>query len=170
MIDGRTVYTPLFAGVYWEMQDTLIEDIDRIEVIRGPGGTIWGANAVNGVINIITLSSRDTLGSLVTATGGNVEQGAVAARYGGGDAAFAYRIWGKSFTRAPAYHPDGRNFDDWRRCRRVSGSIGQQRTAIISWSPAVLTAWKLEPSSASVPIHRRLSSTRKETPTSPASM
>jgi iron complex outermembrane receptor protein len=115
MIDGRSVYTPLFAGVYWEMQDTLIEDIDRIEVIRGPGGTIWGANAVNGVINIITLSSRDTLGSLVTATGGNVEQGAVAARYGGGDAAFAYRIWGKSFTRAPAYHPDGRNFDDWRR-------------------------------------------------------
>ena len=58
LIDGRSVYTPLFAGVYWEMQDTLIEDIDRIEVIRGPGGTIWGANAVNGVINIITRNAQ----------------------------------------------------------------------------------------------------------------
>ena len=58
LIDGRSVYTPLFAGVYWESQNTLIEDIDRIEVIRGPGGTIWGSNAVNGVINIITKSSQ----------------------------------------------------------------------------------------------------------------
>src|ERR1041384_1068228 len=63
LVDGRSVYTRLFAGVYWEMQDLLLEDIDRIEVILGPGGTVWGANAVNGVINIITKDARDTFRS-----------------------------------------------------------------------------------------------------------
>jgi iron complex outermembrane receptor protein len=60
MIDGRTVYTPLFSGVFWDVQNVLLEDVERIEVISGPGGTLWGANAVNGVINIITKSARDT--------------------------------------------------------------------------------------------------------------
>src|SRR5579872_5401121 len=97
LIDGRSVYTPLFAGVYWEMQDTLIEDIDRIEVIRGPGGTIWGANAVNGVINIITKNAKETRGALVSAGGGNVEQGFLNARYGGGSDNLAWRVFGRGF-------------------------------------------------------------------------
>jgi iron complex outermembrane recepter protein len=115
LIDGRSVYTPLFAGVYWDMQDVMIEDIDRIEVIRGPGGTIWGSNAVNGVINIITKKAQDTRGTLVSAGGGNVDQGFLNWRYGAGTDAFSYRIYGKGFTRAPEEHSDGQNFDDWRR-------------------------------------------------------
>ena len=59
LIDGRAVYSPLFAGTYWEVQDTMLEDVDRIEVIRGPGGILWGANAVNGIINIVTKRPLD---------------------------------------------------------------------------------------------------------------
>src|SRR3979409_2219688 len=115
LIDGRSVYTPLFAGVYWEVQDTLLEDVDRIEVIRGPGGTIWGANAVNGVINIITKSARDTQGALLSAGGGNVDQGSVDARYGSGNGKnFNYRIYGKGFARGPEFHADHAAFDNWR--------------------------------------------------------
>src|SRR5262249_12409705 len=64
LMDGRSVYTPLFAGVYWQVQDTLLEDVDGIEVVRGPGGTIWGANAVNGIVNVITKNSQETQGGL----------------------------------------------------------------------------------------------------------
>ena len=115
LIDGRTVFTPLFDGTYWEVWLTFMEDIDRIEVIRGPGGTIWGPNAVNGVINVITRSSKETRGMLATAGGGNEEQGFAGFRYGGGnDKDFSYRFYGKGFTRSPEVHSDGRNFDDWR--------------------------------------------------------
>jgi iron complex outermembrane receptor protein len=115
LIDGRTVYTPLFAGTYWEVQDTLLEDIDRIEVIRGPGGAIWGPNAVNGVVNIITRPAKDTRGSYASVRGGNEEQASGDFRYGGGDGdKLNYRFYGKSFSRGPEYHPDHRDFDDWR--------------------------------------------------------
>ncbi len=115
LIDGRSVYTPLFAGVYWQVQATPLEDIERIEVIRGPGGTIWGANAVDGVINIITRSAKDTQGSMLSLGGGNVEQGTGGFRYGGGNGrGFSYRIYGMGFTRGPQFHSDHRNFDDWR--------------------------------------------------------
>jgi iron complex outermembrane receptor protein len=82
LIDGRTVYSPLFSGVYWDIQEVVLEDVDRIEVISGPGATMWGANAVNGVINIITKSAAVTQGALLSATAGKDERNG-AVRYGG---------------------------------------------------------------------------------------
>lgn len=114
IIDGRTVYTTLLAGTYWEVQDTVMEDIDRIEVIRGPGGTIWGPNAVNGVINIITRTAGETQGALVAVGGGSVEQGFFTSRYGGNSGKLDYRGYAKGFNRAPQFHTDGANFDHWR--------------------------------------------------------
>jgi iron complex outermembrane recepter protein len=115
LIDGRSVYTPLFAGVYWELQNVLLEDVERIEVIRGPGGTIWGANAVNGVINIITKSTKDTHGALTSVSGGNVDQGIGEFRYGAGNGnGLDFRVYGLGFGRAAEFHPDHSSFDDWQ--------------------------------------------------------
>lgn len=115
LIDGRSVYSPLFAGVFWEVQDLLLEDIERIEVIRGPGGTLWGANAVNGVINIITKHSKETQGGLVTLGGGTEERTFGGVRYGGAlGEQLHYRVYGKFFNRDALFHPTGSDFDDWR--------------------------------------------------------
>lgn len=115
LIDGRSVYAPLFAGVYWQAQATPLEDVERIEVIRGPGGTIWGANAVDGVINIITKSSKDTRGSMMSLGGGNVDQGTANFRNGGGNGrGLTYRVYGMGFLRGAQFHADGNNFDEWR--------------------------------------------------------
>src|SRR4029077_20977046 len=114
LIDGRNVYTPLFAGVNWKLQNMMLEDVDRIEVIRGPGGTIWGTNAVNGVINIITKNSKDSQGTLVAVGGGNMDLGTGEFRYGGGGGHLTYRVYGMAFGRGPEFHTDGDRFDDWQ--------------------------------------------------------
>jgi iron complex outermembrane recepter protein len=114
LIDGRSVYTPLFAGVYWQVQATPLADVERIEVIRGPGGTIWGANAVDGIINIITKPAQDTHGAMVALGGGDVDQGSGTVRYGGSNRGFNYRVYGMGFTRSPEFHSAAPNFDDWR--------------------------------------------------------
>ena len=116
LIDGRSVYTPLYAGVYWDVQDTLLEDLDRIEVISGPGATQWGANAVNGVINITTKSAKDTQGGLLLGGVGTDLRNSAGARYGGQLApGVYYRVYGKYFDRGDSVRSDGRRSNDaWR--------------------------------------------------------
>jgi iron complex outermembrane receptor protein len=112
LIDGRSVYTPLYSGVYWDAQEVVADDIDRIEVISGPGATLWGANAVNGVINIITRQSADTQGGLVTATAGNLERQGTA-QFGGALAdAATYRVYAKGFERSALDTPSGPSAND----------------------------------------------------------
>ena len=116
MIDGRTVYTPTFSGVYWDQIDMPLDNIERIEVIRGPGSTIWGANAVNGVISILTKSAKATKGGLVQAGGGSeMAQGVV--QYGGDIGASAdFRVFGKGLSVGNSANADGSGaYDRWSR-------------------------------------------------------
>ncbi|HNJ92847.1 MAG TPA: TonB-dependent receptor [Nitrosomonas sp.] len=119
LMDGRSVYSPIFSGVLWEQQDTLIEDIERIEVIRGPAATVWGANAVNGVINIITKKAAETQGTLLSAGGGSFEHGFFGARYGGKiNEETPFRVYAKGFTRDHMISPEGANrHDQWHSAR-----------------------------------------------------
>lgn len=111
LVDGRTIYDRAFAGVSWELEDLLLDDIDRIEVIRGPGAAIWGANAVNGVINIVTKAASETQGGLVRVDAGRAgEQGA--ARYGGTRGPAAYRVYSQWTRRDQSLIAPGTRADD----------------------------------------------------------
>ena len=108
LIDGRTVYSSLFSGVFWDVQDTLLEDIERVEVVRGPGATLWGANAVNGVIDIISKPAAETQGGLVRVVGGTDPQLQASVRYGGRvDADTHYRVYAKATHSGRSRLADG---------------------------------------------------------------
>ena len=134
--DGRSIYTPLFSGVFWDVQGSMLEDLERIEVIRGPGATLWGANAVNGVINIISRSSKDTQGVLITGGAGNEERGFGGVRYGGklSDNAF-FRVYGTYFNRDDSALPNGASANDaWQLGRwgfRVDWDVSEQNLITI---------------------------------------
>jgi iron complex outermembrane receptor protein len=130
LMDGRTIYTPLFSGVFWEETDTVLEDLDRIEVIRGPGATLWGANAVNGVINIITKSAKETQGTLISGGGGIEERGFGTVRYGGQLASNVYyRVYGKYSDHDEFTQADGRGAtDNWSMAQggfRIDGAASE---------------------------------------------
>ncbi|MGA8111982.1 MAG: TonB-dependent receptor [Acidobacteriaceae bacterium] len=117
LVDGRSVYTPLFAGVYWDVLDLPLRDIDHIEVIRGPGGTIWGPNAANGVINIITKSASETHGVMASGLAGTEDHTVDTLQIGSSAGKFNFRFYGRGFEREHEYHVDGINDDSWHQER-----------------------------------------------------
>jgi len=127
LVDGRSVYSPLFSGVFYDAIDVVMDDIDRIEVISGPGATLWGANAMNGVINIITRRAQDTQGAALRVDSGTAEQAATA-RYGGkaGDN-LAYRFYAKAFDRDPLQLPGGASAGDRWNKRQAGGRVDWER-------------------------------------------
>lgn len=127
LIDGREVYDPLFAGVYWDIQDIALEDINRIEIIRGPGATLWGANAVNGVINVITKDAVDTQGALVTAAAGDHERSILSARFGAQSGQTSWRVFGRYADRGSlataAGVDNGDAWTSWRGGFRMDSAL-----------------------------------------------
>ena len=117
LVDGRAVYSPLFAGVFWDVQDVVLEDVDRIEVILGPGATLWGSNAVNGVINVITRPATDTRSRLLALRAGTAQHVMATGRWGTAlGAGGALRVYGRYLDREPSRLGDGSEAeDDWRQ-------------------------------------------------------
>jgi iron complex outermembrane receptor protein len=113
LVDGRSIYTRTFSGVLWDAEDLVLDDVDRIEVVRGPGGAVWGANAVNGVINIVTKSAKDTQGALVRLDGGTFDGTGITARYGGRLGNAAYRVYSQWTTRGDTKLANAAPDDSW---------------------------------------------------------
>ena len=149
-IDGRILYSQFFSGVIWSDQDVVLEDVERIEIIRGPGGTIWNANAVNGVINIITKRPQDTQGVLAVGGTGTEERGFSTLRYGGkiGND-FHWRVYGKQFERDGGYVPNTTNGTTGGRpaLAFVQNGLPRARTsspskATLTWAPPGNDTWR----------------------------
>jgi iron complex outermembrane recepter protein len=134
LVDGRSTYSSLFGGTFWDVQDTLLADLDRIEVIRGPGGTIWGANAVNGVINIISKPAAETQGSVVTVIGGSNERAIVSGRYGARLGSGHYRVYGKFRMRDSQSLINGASAEDDVRFGQGGFRIDSDQAAPRRWS------------------------------------
>lgn len=137
LVDGRSVYTPLFSGTYWDMQDLVLDDIERIEVIRGPGGVNWGANAVNGVINIKTRQAGETHGTYVQSLVGNEEHNIFSLRHGGAlSPDVDYRLSGKYREVEPTHdasdHAAGDDFMSGTMALRLDGRIDDRRSWMLS--------------------------------------
>ncbi len=135
LIDGRSVYTPLFSGVFWQMKNPVLEDVERIEVIRGPGATLWGANAVNGVINIITKDAEETQGGLVSARIGTKDRGSGSVRYGArvGDDAY-FRVYAKYSDRDNSVFASGSEANDNWDLRRAGFRLDWRTPYDDSWT------------------------------------
>lgn len=163
LMDGRSVYTPLFAGVYWDVQDTILEDLQQIEVIRGPGAALWGANAVNGVINITTKSAQETQGWLVSGGGGTEERGFGGARYGGKFGSEGYfRVYGSYKNRDDSLYPTGADGDDdWQVGRggfRIDwGSLENDLFTLQGDVYAGEEAWQFQEAVAAAPFVQTIS-------------
>ncbi|GAB4253323.1 TonB-dependent receptor plug domain-containing protein [Deferrisoma sp.] len=135
LVDGRTVYTPLFSGVHWDAQDLLLDDVERIEVIRGPGATLWGANAVNGVINIITRHAKDTVGTRIALGGGTEDLGFLNLRHGFAVGNTFGRVWARAFGHDASVDREGRDAHDaWQGVRagaRLDGGTAGAATWMV---------------------------------------
>ena len=152
LIDGRSLYNRGFSGVFWDGQNMMVSDIERIEVIRGPGGTAWGANAVNGVINIITKSAADTQGTAVEVSVGTFERDSAAIRYGGAVGKLAYRLFSQWSDHAAGLTDAGTSANDqWN-------AVSDRRCA---WTGrrAPTASWRKAPTSIPTPGHAGVSLT-----------
>ncbi|MBN2102669.1 TonB-dependent receptor [bacterium] len=137
LIDGRTIYNPIFSGVIWDAQDVILRDVKQIEVVRGPGGSLWGSNAVNGVINIITKSAEETQGGYICLGGGTEERQFSSIRYGGSIGKWYYRTFAKFFSRSEFVDENGKPAaDSWHMFKtglRMDGLMNvQNRMTIIT--------------------------------------